>query len=97
MGDTSRDPIDHEWTSRPRVGQALKSGAKIPGLLFVTAGLTAFAIGLTCFARHQANFGVAAIVFALLAATIGAVWLIREARRVRGLEDNATPAELGPA
>lgn len=33
MGDTARDPLDHQRSSRPRVGQALKNPAKAPGVL----------------------------------------------------------------
>jgi hypothetical protein len=41
MDEISRDPIDHARTSRPRVGQTLKSPANFPGLLLITAGLAA--------------------------------------------------------
>lgn len=86
MGDNARDPIDHERTSRPRVGQTLKNPAKVPGLLFVAAGLVAFAICLACFAHRQAGAGIAAIAVSLVATSVGAIWLAREARRVRDLE-----------
>lgn len=32
MGDISRDPIDHARTSRPRVGQTLKTPALAAGV-----------------------------------------------------------------
>jgi len=86
MDDISRDPIDHERTSRPRVGQTLKSSAKVPGLLFIMIGLVALAIGLVGLAHRQAGAGVAAIVIAAVAIAAGGPWPAREARRVRGFE-----------
>lgn len=86
MGDTSRDPIDHSRTSRPRVGQTLKNPAKIPGLFFIAAGLVAFAICLADLALGQTTVAIAAGVTALVATMIGGVWLAREARRARALE-----------
>lgn len=86
MSDINRDPIDHGRTSRPLVGQTLKSPAKFPGLLFIAVGLVAFAVSLACFAHRQLDVGIAAVVFALVAAGVGAVWLAREARRTRRLE-----------
>jgi CHASE2 domain-containing sensor protein len=86
MGDNSRDPIDHERTSRPRVGQALKSPAKVPGLLFVAAGAVAFAFCLVLFVHGQVGAGIVAVVISLLAAGVGSIWLAREARRVREIE-----------
>ena len=87
MGDISRDPIDHARTSRPRVGQTLKTPNKFVGLLFITVGLVAFAIGLVCFAHRQAGTGVAAVVVASVAVGVGGVWLAREARRARRFDD----------
>lgn len=86
MDEMSSDPIDHERTSRPRVGQTLKSPAKVPGLLFVMTGLLALAIGLACLAHRQAGAGVAAIAISAVAIGVGGLWPAREARRVRGLE-----------
>lgn len=97
MGDISRDPIDHERTSRPRVGQTLKSPAKFPALLFIAAGLVALAIGLVCLARHQAGAGVAGIAVSVVAIAVGGVWLAREARRVRGLERTQDGRHRGSA
>lgn len=86
MGDNSRDPIDHERTSRPRVGQALKSPAKIPGLLFVAAGVVAFVFCVALFAHGQVGAGIVAVIISLVATAIGSIWLAREARRVREIE-----------
>lgn len=86
MGDTARDPLDHQRSSRPRVGQALKNPAKAPGLLLVGFGVVALAICLACFADERIGAGIAAAVVSLLAAGAGLVWLAREARRLRGLE-----------
>jgi hypothetical protein len=86
--DTSNDPIDHHRTSRPRVGQTLKSPAKEPGLLFMAAGLVAYGICLASFAHRQVEAGVTAALISLVAVATGGVWLWKEARRVRKLEND---------
>lgn len=97
MGDTARDPLDHQRSSRPRVGQALKNPAKAPGLLLVGAGVVALAICLACFADGRVGAGIVAAVVSVLAAAAGLAWLTREARRLRELErehgSDHSPAE----
>jgi hypothetical protein len=83
---TSNDPVDHQRTSRPCVGQTLKSSAKEPGLLLMAAGLVAYGICLASFAHAQVGVGVTAAVISLVAMATGGVWLWKEARRVRKLE-----------
>lgn len=95
MGDTARDPLDHQRSSRPRVGQALKNPAKAPGLLLVGAGVVALAICLACFAAGKVGAGIAAVVVSLLAAAAGLAWLTREARRLRELERQHTSTGSG--
>jgi hypothetical protein len=82
------DTIDHHRTSRPRVGQTLKSPAKEPGLLFMAAGLVAYGICLTSFADRQVEAGVTAALISLVAVATGGVWLWKESRRVRKLEND---------
>ncbi|ORA08870.1 hypothetical protein [Mycobacterium arosiense] len=93
---TANDPVDHLRTSRPLVGQALKSPAKEPGLLLMAVGLVAYGICLTCFAHCQYGAGLIAAGISLVAMTAGAAWLWKEARRVRKLERgwNAGPGRL---
>ena len=85
---TSNDPVDHQRTSRPLVGQALKSPAKEPGLLLMAAGLVAYGISLACFAHFQFGAGIVAAVISLVAMATGGAWLWKEARRVRKLESD---------
>ncbi|WP_242657620.1 LapA family protein [Mycobacterium intracellulare] len=93
MGDTARDPLDHQRSSRPRVGQALKNPAKAPGVLLVGAGVVALAICLACFADGRVGAGVAAAAVSLLTAAAGLAWLTTEARRLRELERQHTSTE----
>lgn len=86
--DTFNDTIDHYRTSRPRVGQTLKSPAKEPGLLFMGVGLTAYAVCLVSFAHRQVEAGIIAALISLVAMAAGGAWLWKEARRVRKLEND---------
>ena len=86
--DTSNDPIDHYRTSRPRVGQTLKSPAKEPGLLFMAVGLAAYGICLDSFADRQVEAGATAALISFVAMAAGGVWLWKEARRARKLEND---------
>lgn len=86
MGDTFRDPLDHQRSSRPRVGQTLKNPAKLPGLVLVAVGVVALGICLVSFACQQVGTAVVAAAIALLALATGLAWLAREARRLRELE-----------
>lgn len=86
MGRASRDPLDHQRTSRPRVGQTLKNPAKASGVLLVAVGVAALAICLVSFAHRQVGAAIAAVVISLLAFGAGLALLSREARRLRELE-----------
>lgn len=85
---TSNDPVDHQRTSRPLVGQALKSPAKEPALLLMAVGLVAYGICLACLAHGRYGDGLVAAVITLLAMATGGAWLWIEARRVRKLESD---------
>ncbi len=54
----------------------------------MAAGLVAYAICLSSFADRQVEAGVVAALIALVAAATGGVWLWKEARRVRKLEND---------
>jgi uncharacterized membrane protein YcjF (UPF0283 family) len=86
MGDTSRDPIDHQRTTDPRAGESMKSGLKTPGLLLLAVGVVAIVVCLASFAQRQVNVGIAAIAVALLATGAGFAWLGMESRRVRQVQ-----------
>lgn len=86
MGDTSRDPVDHHRTTRPRAGESMKDAAKIPGLVLLGAGVVAFVICLAAFAMGQVGVGIAAVVVALLSVGAGLAWLTMEGRRVRDIQ-----------
>ena len=85
---TSNDPVDHQRTSRPLVGQALKSPAKEPALLLMAVGLVAYGICLARLAHCQYQAGVIAAIVSLLAMATGGAWLWKEARRVRKLDSD---------
>ena len=72
----------------------MKSPAKFPGLLSITFGLAAFAVSLVCSAHRQMGTGIAAVVFALVAAGVGGAWLAREARRMHRLHNPMLGAPL---
>ncbi|TAM64937.1 LapA family protein [Mycobacterium sp.] len=97
---TSNDPVDHQRTSRPLVGQALKSPAKEPGLILMAAALAAYGICLVSFADSQFGAGVIAASISAVAMVAGGTWLWKEARRVRKLErdwnlnDRGAPASI---
>jgi hypothetical protein len=86
MGDTSRDPIDHHRTTRPRAGESLKSGVKTPGLLLLAVGVVAIVVCLSGFAERQVTVGIVAMAVALLASGAGFAWLGMESRRVRQVQ-----------
>jgi hypothetical protein len=95
MGDTSRDPIDHHRTTRQRAGESMKSGARMPGLVLLAAGVVAFVICLAGFATRAVTFGVGAAVVALLAIGAGFAWLGMDSRRVRQVERDWSSAHHG--
>ena len=85
---TSNDPVDHLRTSRPLVGQALKSPAKEPALLLMAVGLVAYGICLASLAHRLYQTGLIAAGISLLAMGTGGVLLWIEARRVRKLDSD---------
>lgn len=89
MGDNSRDPVDHDRTTRPHAGESMKDTWRMPGLLLVAVGIVAFVICLAAFAWDQVGVGVGAVVVALLAVGAGLAWLTMEGRRVRQVEREA--------
>lgn len=92
---TAIDPVDHQRTSRPLVGQTLKSPAKEPGLLLMAVGLAAYGISLTCFAHFRYGAGIIAAGISLVAMAAGGAWLWKEARRVRKLESDWDTGDHG--
>lgn len=96
MGDTSRDPIDHHRTTRPRAGESMKSGVRTPGLLLLAVGVAALVVCLASFAERVVAVGVGAAVVALLATGAGFAWLGMDSRRIRQVErewSNAHPPD----
>ncbi len=94
MGDTFRDPVDYDRTTRPHAGESLKNAWRAPGLLLVAVGVAAFVMCLAAFALGQAGAGVGAVVVALLSVGAGLAWLTMEGRRVRQVERDRV--EQGP-
>ncbi len=86
MGDTSRDPVDHDRTTQPHAGESMKNGAKTPALLLLAVGVVAFVVCLASFAERQVGIGVGAVVVALLATGAGFAWLGMESRRIRQVQ-----------
>src|SRR6201996_9287244 len=96
MGDTSRDPIDHQRTTQPRVGESMKSGVKTPGLLLLAVGVVAIVVCLASFAGRQVTVGIGAIAVPLLATGAGFAWLGMESRRVRQVQRQWKSSRRGP-
>ncbi len=83
---TSSDPVDHERTTRPHAGEALKNGSNAPGLAGVAGGVVALVVGLFALATGHAVAGLVAVILAAVAAAAGTAWLIHTHRQVRDAE-----------
>lgn len=66
----------------------MKSPAKEPALLFMAGGLVAYAICLSSLAHRQVEAAVIAALVSLVAMATGGIWLWKEAKRVRRLEND---------
>src|ERR1700739_576044 len=82
MGDTHDDPTDHARTTQPHAGIAVKDNFFWPGLIFLavaTFGLISTA-GVAAY-RHYEWLSTSALIN-VLGAVAGALWLVKELRRV---------------
>lgn len=87
MGDSYHDPVDHHRTTRPFAGESLIDVVSWPGYLLVVAGVIAFAGSLAAFATGHHGEGMTSGTIAMVAATLGLVWVAVEHRRVRKIAD----------
>lgn len=82
MPDTSHDPVDHSRTARRFTGEAMKNTRTSPGLVSAGLGVLALVCGLNLVALGHLGAGVVAGLVAVVAGTVGALWILAEHRRV---------------
>lgn len=82
MGDTFHDPVDHVRTTRPHAGRAMIDVLGWPGYSLLVIGMVAGIGCLAAFGTGNDRQGVEVAVLAVLAAALGAVWLLFEHRRI---------------
>ncbi|MGH3531617.1 MAG: protein UsfY [Mycobacterium sp.] len=87
MGDTYRDPVDHVRTTRSHAGESMIDVVSWPGYLLIVAGVIAVVGCLAAFGTGHHSQGMTTGVLAVVAMTVGLVWLAIEHRRVRRLEE----------
>ena len=81
----------HVRTTRPHAGRAVIDIMGWPGYSLLVVGMMAFFGCLTAFATGHDRQGIEVAVFAVVAATLGVVWLVFEHRRI-GRVDRAWQA-----
>ncbi|ORV49288.1 UsfY protein [Mycolicibacter engbaekii] len=82
MGDTFHDPVDHVRTTRPHAGRAMIDVLGWPGYSLLVVGMVAAIACLAAFGTGHERQGVEVAVLAVLAASLGTVWLLFEDRRI---------------
>lgn len=82
MGDTFRDPVDHVRTTRPHAGRAMIDVMGWPGYSLLVVAMVAGMSCLAAFGTGHDRQGVEVAAFAVLAAALGAGWLLMEHRRI---------------
>jgi Flp pilus assembly protein TadB len=86
MGDSFHDPVDHQRTTRPRVGESIADAIKWPGYFLIATAVGTFVGCLAAFGTGHTGQGVVTGVIAIVAVVSGLVWLMVESRRVRRIE-----------
>lgn len=87
MGDTYHDPVDHLRTTRTHAGESMIDVASWPGYLLVLLGVIATVGSLAAFGTGHGAQGMTTGVAAVLAVTLGLVWVAVEHRRVRRIAE----------
>ncbi len=87
MGDTFRDPVDHRRTTRPLAGESMIDVLSWPGYLLVAMGLSFLVGSLAAFGTGHGSEGMTTGVAAVVAVSLGLVWLLVEHRRIRRIAD----------
>lgn len=82
MGDTFHDPVDHVRTTRPHAGRAVIDVMGWPGYALLVVGMVAGVGCLAAFGTGNGRQGVQVAAIAVIAATMGALWLVMEHRRI---------------
>lgn len=86
MGDTAKDPVDHQRTTRKHAGENWKNTAAMPGLIAVGLSTAAIFTAIFAFATRQTHGGILFAVIAALLLVGGLAWLEVQRRRVRRVE-----------
>lgn len=87
MGDTFHDPVDHMRTTRPYAGESMIDVVCWPGYLLVVVGVIAVVGSLAAFGTGHGSQGMTTGVIAVIAMTLGLVWVAVEHRRIRRIAD----------
>lgn len=82
MGDTAKDPVDHDRTNCQYTGETMKDIRFIPGLILCAIGIGAVAVSIHLFAIGYMGEGALAAVVAIVAAGVGVTWMRAEHHRV---------------
>lgn len=82
MGDTFHDPVDHVRTTDPHAGRAVIDVLGWPGYSLLVVSMVAGIGCLAAFGTGHDRQGVAVAVLSVLAAVLGALWLLAEHRRI---------------
>lgn len=82
MGDTFRDPVDHVRTTRPHAGRAVIDVMGWPGYALLVVGMVAGIGCLAAFGTGNDRQGMEVAAIAVIAAGLGALWLVVEHRRI---------------
>lgn len=86
MGDTAKDPVDHDRTTRKHAGENWKNTAVMPGLIAVGLFSAAAFAALYAFATGQAVAGTVLAIIAAALLVVGLGWMEWQRRRVRRVE-----------
>jgi Flp pilus assembly protein TadB len=86
LGDTAKDPVDHDRTTRKHAGENWKNTAAMPGLIAVGSSSAAIFAALYAFATMQLAGGVTLGIIAAILLVGGLCWLGWQRRRVRRVE-----------
>ncbi len=87
MGNTYRDPVDHLRTTRTFAGESMIDVAGWPGYLLIVLGVIAIVGSLAAFGTGHSSQGMTTGIAAVLAVTLGSVWVAVEHRRVRRIAE----------
>jgi hypothetical protein len=82
MGDTHHDPTDHSRTTQPHAGIAVKDNFFWPGLILLAVATFGLISTAAVAAYRHYEWLSTSVLITVLGAVAGALWLVKELRRV---------------